>query len=213
VTQARSTSLADSLRLAILQGTLAGGTPLRETALAQNFGVSRRTVRDALLRLTDLGLAVHRHNAGVAVRTFTSADVSDLYTVRRMLESEGARHAAVAEQISLDAVSAAFEDFADAAASQDVVRIAEADMAFHAAVISLTGSPRIDEFYARIGTQMTLAISVLQRLDEQMNLGPARIIAEHRAIRDAIAARDVIETQRLVLEHILRYEAQLMLTI
>ncbi|CAA9409391.1 MAG: Transcriptional regulator, GntR family [uncultured Nocardioides sp.] len=210
VSTARSTGVMALLRAEILGGALLPGTPLRESSLAVRFDVSRRTVREALLSLSEHGLAVHRHNAGAVVRSFTAEDILDLYRVRRMLESEGVRSALTAPEPALAAVSKAFEAVEHAARGDSSTVLAEADMAFHGSVIALNGSVRIDEFYNRVATQMTYAIAILQRHEQGGSSQTEVIVAEHRAIRDAVVARDVYEAQRLVLDHIHIYERKLL---
>lgn len=206
----RSARVVARLRSGILDGTLPPDQPLREQALAERYSVSRRTVREALLALEDQGLVVRRHNSGAAVRSFTPEDIADLYRVRRMLECEGARNAVTADADRLAAVSEAFEVMERAARDGvDSVAVAEADMAFHGAVIALTASARIDEFYERIGTQMTYAITMLQRHGVADSTVAGGVLAEHRAIRDALVHRDIYDAQRLILEHIGIYEGAL----
>ncbi len=213
VSAARSAGVVARLRAEILGGALVPGAPLRESSLAARFEVSRRTVREALLILSEQGLAVHRHNSGAAVRSLTTEDIEDLYRVRRMLESEGVRSALTAPETALRAVNQAFE--AVQGAARDGLfstALAEADMAFHGSVIALNGSLRIDEFYSRIATQMTYAIAILQRHEVGNASMTDGVVAEHRAIRDAVVARDVYAAQRLVLDHIHIYEQKLLAT-
>lgn len=208
---ARSASVVALLRAEILGGAMLPGAPLRESSLAARFDVSRRTVREALLLLSEQGLAMHRHNSGAAVRSFSAEDIIDLYRVRRMLESEGVRSALTAPEPALALVSRAFEAVADAApGGPSSTALAEADMAFHGSVIALNGSERINEFYSRIATQMTYAIAILQRHEQASQSMADIVVAEHRAIRDAVVARDVYAAQRLVLDHIHVYEQKLL---
>jgi len=205
VDAARSVRVVSQIRTGILDGSFPSGSPLREVALAGRYGVSRRTVREALLVLSDQGLVVHRYNAGAAVRSFDAEDITDLYRVRRMLEVEGVGSLPEVSAAALACVGTAYDDLADAAAGPDLIALARADMAFHGAVIALSGSARIDDFYQRIGMQMTYAITILQRHDVAAAVPPERIVAEHRSIRDAVLDRDGHEARRLVLEHIGTY--------
>lgn len=208
---ARAVQVVAALRTGILDGTFAPGSPLREVALTQRYGVSRRTVREALLDLRDQGLVVHRHNSGAVVRALDADDIADLYRVRRVLEVEGVRSLPGAPDDRLVAVRSAYDDLAGATAEgPHPVAPAGADAAFHGAVIGLSGSPRIDGFYRGVGTQMTYAITVLQRHDVEAAVPPERVLAEHRAIRDAVLRRDAQEAERLVLEHIATYEQVLL---
>lgn len=206
---ARSNEVAAQLQTAILDGNYRPGAPLREAALAELYAVSRRTIREALLVLADQGLAVHRHHCGASVRRFTASDIEDLYRVRRILECEGARRAPNADESQLALVGKAYDELAAAAAASEGVKsvaLAQADAAFHGAVIRLTGSLQIADFYERIGAQMTCAICLVQQREQELAVKRDAVLAEHRAIRDAISNRDVFEAQGLILAHIATHE-------
>jgi DNA-binding GntR family transcriptional regulator len=206
---ARSNEVAAQLRTEILDGSYLPGAPLREAALAERYAVSRRTIREALLVLSDQGVAVHRHHCGASVRRFTAADIADLYRVRRILECEGARRSPNADESQLALVGKAYEVFAAVAFESEGVKsvaLAQADAAFHGAVIRLTGSSQIADFYDRIGTQMTYAICLVQQREQELAVKRDAVLAEHRAIRDAISNRDVFEAQGLILAHIATHE-------
>ncbi|WP_146116635.1 MULTISPECIES: GntR family transcriptional regulator [unclassified Arthrobacter] len=206
----RSSQVVAQLRQEIFDGTFPPASPLREVPLADRYGVSRRTLREALLVLNEQGLVVHRHNTGAVVRSFDADDIEDLYKVRRMLECEGAKNAASADDELLRGVERAFLSL-EKAAEQGIgsVDLAQADMAFHGAVIALSASPRTDEFYERVGSQMTYAITLLQHREEAFAVPSTSLVAEHRAILDAVVNRDVYASQRLILEHIATHEATL----
>lgn len=207
----RSSQVADSLRTAILSGDYPPGTALREIVLAEQHAVSRRTIREALLELSNEGLTVHRHNQGASVRQFDADAITDLYHVRRILESEGARACAIASHRQLHRVTEALQDISTAAAKgMTSAELAVADAAFHGSVIALAGSPSIDEFYRQIGRQMAFAITLLQQEDATHALDAGQVVAEHRMIHDAILTRDAFEAQRLILDHITHNERNLL---
>lgn len=207
----RSSAVADAIRADIVSGLHAPGTPMREMSLVEQFSVSRRTIREALLELAAEGIVVHRHNQGAAVRQFEYDDIVDLYRVRRVLESEGARACTQAPDALISAVETAFERVAEAArGGLSSGELAWADAEFHGAIISLAASPRIDDFYKRIGSQMAFAIMLLQQDDAEQDRNVERIVAEHKAIFHAVAHRDAFEAQRLILGHIDHYERALL---
>ena len=70
--------IASSLRRAILEGAIAGGTQLKQNDVAARFGVSVVPVREALQRLIADGLAVLHPNRGVTVTTTTSPKLASL---------------------------------------------------------------------------------------------------------------------------------------
>lgn len=81
------------LREEIVSGVLEPGSPLRETALASRFGVSRTPVREALRRLEQDRLLVPG-SRGMAVRAIDPGEVVQIYDLRVLLEAEAAGQAA-----------------------------------------------------------------------------------------------------------------------
>src|SRR4051794_31697781 len=79
--------VAEILRERILRGELPSGTSFREQRLTAAFGVSRHTVREAFQILVAERLVVHEPHRGIFVRRLTAADVRDIYTFRRLVES------------------------------------------------------------------------------------------------------------------------------
>lgn len=79
-----------ALRDEILKGQMPPGTPLHETPLATRLNVSRGTVRDALRRLREEGLAEVQPNGRQRVRTLTLREVIEVFEVRNALEVQAA---------------------------------------------------------------------------------------------------------------------------
>lgn len=194
--------VAGRLREEIFAGTLAQGSPLREVALADAQDVSRRTVREALLLLASQRLIVHERNRGATVRTLGRNDVVDLYRVRRTLELEGARNAPFAAADDRDVLGRAYADLCDAARGTNSREMVRCDLAFHGAVVGLTGSPRLRSFYEGFSPEMEMALSVIRGGEDSEGWGTDEIIGEHRTIHDALMAHEVIEAQRTILAHI-----------
>ncbi|MBN2975060.1 MULTISPECIES: GntR family transcriptional regulator [Pseudomonas] len=80
-----------TLRDGILNGTLAGGTALRQEELASLFGVSRMPVREALLKLEAQGLVRNTPNKGAVVLQMNVSDAVETYCLRLLLEPEALR--------------------------------------------------------------------------------------------------------------------------
>lgn len=203
--------LASTIRSEIFRGSFAPGSALREISLAERFGVSRRTVREALLTLAADGLVTHRHNQGASVRIFDADDVRDIYRSRRILEIEGARQVPHAPEHLLNNIEVALQGIVDAAETGlTSVELAEADSHFHGSVIALLQSPRLEQFYSSIAHQMVRAITLLQESDASAKRDLYAVIAEHQAINDALQHREAWEAQRLIIEHIDRHERNLL---
>ena len=86
--------IVSALRRRILRHELPPGTPLREVALAEEFGVSRQMVREALAELEGRGLVERGPYRGAAVRRYGLRDMVQMMEVREVLEGLCARLAA-----------------------------------------------------------------------------------------------------------------------
>jgi len=89
--QSLDRAAADSLRRAILTGAIAPGARLTEARLAEQFMLSRGTVRAALQRLVSEGLVIQRPYSGWDVLTLTIQDAWELSTLRSSLEALAGR--------------------------------------------------------------------------------------------------------------------------
>jgi DNA-binding GntR family transcriptional regulator len=195
--------IADHLRDDIFDLRVDQGEPLREIAIAERFGASRRSVREALLMLAQEGVVTHEKHRGARVRRFTADDVTDLYSARAVLESNGARACLTASDAALDGVIVALADLRRAAGEgQNSSRHAVADVHFHACVIALAQSPRLDRFFASIRSEMTFAIRLLQRREVDAGWGDEEALREHVLIADALLRRDADAAEAAVVEHI-----------
>ncbi|MDN3360042.1 GntR family transcriptional regulator [Actinomadura sp. DC4] len=152
--------LAGALRTRIIEGALRPGAQLPEHAVADLLGVSRNTLREAFRLLAHEGLVVHEPHRGVFVRTLDAADVRDIYTTRRLVEcaavrSENAPPEAVAE------LRAAVGAAQAAVAGERWNDVGTADLRFHAAIVALAGSWRLDGLMDRVLAELRLAFHVL----------------------------------------------------
>jgi DNA-binding GntR family transcriptional regulator len=86
--------IAGSLRRAILEGAIAGGTQLKQNDVAARFGVSVVPVREALQRLIADGLAVLHPNRGVTVTDISEDDFLDIAELRALLEPQALQRSA-----------------------------------------------------------------------------------------------------------------------
>jgi len=187
------------LRESIIGGQLPPGTQLREVALADELGVSRPTLREALrlLQLQGNGLVHHRANRGVFVADVTAEDVDDMYRVRAVLESSGARACADAPDERLDRCATAFAALRATWERGDLVALIDADLGFHRSIVGLLGSPRLDDVFRGTCDGLKFCLSVLSSVAPEGARGPdAR--EQHSAIQQALMARDSVLAEQLV---------------
>lgn len=133
--------VAESLRNAILDGHIAGGSVLRQTSLARELGVSVIPLREALRQLEGEGLVHHEAHRGVVVATFDAEDVRELVEICGALE-------AIAFPRALPKIQPADLDKAEAALAAlrdetDLARFAELAWDLRAALLRPAQSPRL----------------------------------------------------------------------
>jgi len=132
------------LRDAIVDGTLAPGEQLRDLDLAQWLGVSRPPVREALLRLGEVGLVVARPGRSTVVSELDLVQVREARDVVAGLHAVAVRQAV--ERLSaadLEVMRAANERFAAAVRSGDLDAAHEADRQLHGVPLRIAGNRAI----------------------------------------------------------------------
>lgn len=180
----RSQQIYESLIEALRNGTYAPGDRIRAEDVARTFDVSRTPVREALSRLQERGL-LEMTATGLAVSRLGRQGVLELYALRELLEGAAARfaaqHASPADLEAMRRISAAFE-----AAQDNPGRAAQINRAFHDALYEAAHNRFITGVLAGLHDTLMLlpstTFSVQGRLD--------KAVLEHRAMLDAIEARD-----------------------
>ena len=166
--------LAAELRQRVLSGDLEPGTPLREEALADEYALSRHTVRRSLERLVAERLLVSEAYRGVRVTAFSDADIVALQQLRTALESEAVRLIRTDHGDSWPAeLVAPLLEAADRMAADASPE--HAHSAFHRALVATASSPRITEAYERLDTEMLLFLRQLRSAYDG-----AQLCTEHR---------------------------------
>lgn len=193
--------VAAGLASRIVAGAFAPGARLRESAIATELGVARNTVREAVRILELSGLVRHEVNRGAVVISPTPEKVEELYAARERLETAAVSRAVEAPE--LDALRKAYDDLVEAAATHDVLRIVDVDLAFHATIVSMLHSSRIDEFYADLLVELRFYLTVLSLEDREFE-HPDDVLAEHRVILEAVESGDAAAAVEHVRAHIER---------
>lgn len=194
--QSTAELIAERLREAITRGQLAPGRQLGEAGLAAQFAVSRGPLREAMQRLVAEGLLRSERHRGIFVIELTEADVHDVYRARTAIEG-----AAVAEVLrggsGCAALTVPLEEMAAAAGRGDAAAFADADQHFHEVLIECADSVRLSRAMRTLLSETRMLIGELHHV--YGDLGEQ--LAEHVALRDAIAAGDAVTAMRLIEEH------------
>ncbi|MGI8310985.1 GntR family transcriptional regulator [Saccharopolyspora hattusasensis] len=193
----KSERLAVVVRDAILSGELAPGRLYSAQELGERFGVSRTPVREALLKLANVGLVRIERNRGARILTSTDKDINEVFTLRLLLEPPAAARAAGQPAFPVAELDAALAQMT--AQQDDREAFFAADRAFHDVILRASGNERLAEFVAGLRD----AISLQGRRTIPGARSPAEILAEHEEIAAAIRAGDRELTARTMHEHLL----------
>ncbi|GAB0118478.1 transcriptional regulator [Acidisoma sp. 7E03] len=187
------------------------GQMLSERVLAEQFGVSKSPVREALAQLKSEGLVRIVPQRGAFVFTLSAEGVRQLCEFRRMLEQTALGLAAArAPQQLADRWAAIVEQMAEARMAGDRRRYLDADTAFHTTLFDLCGNRYMTEAYS-------LHLGKIASLRTHLAVKPRhteRSFQEHGAMAAAIARGDLATTLAILDEHIDRcqtsYDAGIM---
>jgi DNA-binding GntR family transcriptional regulator len=196
----RSTTelIADQLRDAIRDGALPPGGALGEVELADQLGVSRGPLREALQRLVQEGLLVAEPHRGVTVVELSADDVRDVYFARSAVEAALCRLAIQRNpEQAADQLAAAESRMAEAAESDDARALGEADLAFHETLAAAAGSPRLERIIGTLLVETRMCVAGMQDAYRV----PADMAGQHGELTEAIRAGDETRALAILDEH------------
>lgn len=162
----RSTTVqvvADVLRTALLSGEFVPGTALREVELAERMKVSRGSVREALLRLSEEGLLRRSSFRGVEVKRLTSDEIRDLFVVRKLIELAAVDAAGKSKPADLEVLIAAVNSFTEAINSGSTLEQYKTDLDVHATLVGYLESPRLTRVHTELMSELQLALAAQYR--------------------------------------------------
>ncbi|SDE27208.1 GntR family transcriptional regulator [Ruegeria marina] len=195
------------LRSLVLDGSFPSGARLPETSLADRLGLSRTPLRQAMDRLVDEGLLERIETGGCRVASFSMADIMDAIELRGVLEGTAARLAA--ERGAVPALAQRMTEVLDAL---DAVVSPELDFRayvslneeFHSLLARLAGSSIVAREVERANRLPAASpTAFLQGQDTIPDFRDSlrRAQTQHRAIFEAILAREGARAEALAREH------------
>lgn len=188
----RPTSQVDrayiALKKRICEGLWAGGDERLEREAAEEIGVSRTPIREALIRLEKERLVKVRPRRGFVVLPILVADMVEIYEILTALEPVAAAKlaAAVDNAEAVARLNAAIDVMEDALAGDDLHAWAEADSAFHRTLVEEAGNSRIAGIIETVSDQAHRARIATLHLRPK----PTKSNVDHRAVVRAIQAGD-----------------------
>jgi DNA-binding GntR family transcriptional regulator len=190
-----------TLRRRILNNELAAGERLIEANLAAEFGVSRTTLRSALMELKNDRLVEFLPRRGCSVARMSRAEVEDACFARYLLESGAAcEDRAVIDDNLIASLEKELDAMAECAESYDMAAIVECDTRLHGLLVEAGGRARLTELWHALDGQM----GALMRSSLEFQGGDlSDVVTRHRSLIDAIRTKDRVLMAAAIKNHYL----------
>ncbi|MEZ5843093.1 MAG: GntR family transcriptional regulator [Hyphomicrobiaceae bacterium] len=189
----------DRLKQMILDNELQAGAYVLQEELGVMLGVSRTPIREALIRLEQEGLVEIRPRHGMRVLPISIEAMREIYEVLTALEALAARIVATKGLAShqLAAMELAVDDMEGALTANDLDAWARADQRFHALLVGYSGNSRLIDMVETVIDQSYR----VRRLTLRLRPKPVASNSDHRALVEAIRARDPERAYRVHEQH------------
>ncbi len=179
--------VCETLRDAIRKGILEPGERLMEVQLAEELGISRTPVREAIRKLEQEGYVIMMPRRGTYVSDVSVRDIKEIFEIRSALESLStglaARRIEPEELETLQSLLTEIEGYIE---ENDIDKIVETDIKFHGLLYQVSRNERLVGIVSNLKDQLarfrTLSMSYPGRLRETLE--------EHRDMVEAIADGD-----------------------
>ncbi len=189
-----------SIRAAILAGRLKPGQRVLEAELAEELGVSRAPVREAIRQLESEGLLVCKSHRGTHVARVSPQDAREIFSLRAALEGLAvllvvqSGHPELFDQLEpwLEAMQASVD-------AGDMAGVIQADFQFHETLCRAAGHQRLLSIWLSMSVQIRALVSV----NDLQYFKPQEIVSRHRALVEMMRALDAERAMRLLVKDIL----------
>jgi DNA-binding GntR family transcriptional regulator len=189
------------MRRRIIRGDIQPGEPLSELALAEEFGVSRTPVREALKQLQTEGLVEIRPRVGTFVTTPSRREITELFEMKELLEGAAARLLAQRGRVpEIDQLEENLRQADAAVKRDDRERYAELVEEFHDLLIVGADNRKLEAHYRMLMNQLAYARLVNTSLSV-----PGRALQsdrEHHVVLELIIDKDSDSAERVMREHV-----------
>lgn len=191
--------VAELLRQRIFKRELEPGSWIDELKIAEDYGISRTPLREALKVLAAEGLVTMKVRRGAYVTEVNEKDLADVYHLLSLLESDAAGVVAThATEAQLQALQAVHDELEAAARGKpDRERFFEINERFHTLLLEIADN--------RWRSQMVADLRKVMKLNRQNSLLKsgriAESLAEHRAVMAALQAHDAVAATQRMLAH------------
>lgn len=189
----------DELKMKIMLGVISPGTRMMEVELAEDMGVSRTPVREAIRKLEKEGLISIEPRKGAYASTLSSQDMVDILEVRQTMEGLAAdlATARLTDQQKHELIQVS-QNFNEAVESGDMEQMIALDTLFHHLIVEGTDNKLLAVMVSQL-QDMVLRFRYLYFDDFRR---AEKMPEEHKQILDAILAGDPIKARTAADIHI-----------
>ncbi|MBX4265078.1 GntR family transcriptional regulator [Clostridium estertheticum] len=188
----------EKLRMAIIGGDLEQGERLVETFIAENMGVSRTPVREALRKLEVEGLAENIPRKGTLVKGISKKDIIEIYEMREVLEGLEFRLACLnLSTLQITVLKEIIDKMEESVINNDMVWYWSLHKEFHEIILFACGN-------SRLINEMKQVYEYLIRLRNftlVMNKRVKEAMIEHKQIVEAFEKKDEVLSEKIGREH------------
>ena len=187
------------LKKEIIKGSFTPGSKILEFQIAQQMGISRTPVREAIRLLAAEGFVILSPNQGAVVRTVSVENIKEVLQIHSVLEGLAARLACeVINKDGLEELENYLNKMENLLKAGDSIAYSEVDLKFHDTIVNACGNNQLIKMRKNIRDQAQRyrisSLRVAKRLRESMT--------EHRKIFEAFKERDSNKADRMSQKHI-----------
>ncbi|MEU0266784.1 GntR family transcriptional regulator [Nocardioides sp. NPDC006303] len=188
----------ENLLDALMSGRLAAGDRLVMDRLAEDLGVSRSPVRDALLRLHREGVVEPGGRRGYLVREGSDMDIHNFYAARTAVEAFAAEQLVALDIDAWGELRELLNRLA-AKAPLSVKESFDANRTFHRAIVAATGNTYLEDMFDTIWNRSRTALTFRSFAAAHPYAG---FVPDHAKLIDALEQADPEQARTLMTEHI-----------
>lgn len=189
----------ETLRKAIVSGDIKPGERLMEVSLAEQMGVSRTPVREAIRRLEAEGLVTMIPRKGTHVSELSVKDIMDVLEVRTVLDKLATDLAAKRIQpFQLRSLESVHKQYIACVEKENMEGAIRKDVEFHDIIYAASGNPRL----VAVASSLREHIYRFRVIYMRDNLIAENVLNEHEEILDALRNAQNKEASNLAEEHI-----------
>ncbi len=194
--------IADELRRQVLSGQYRPGQRLQEAALAQELGVSRPPLREAMRLLEHEGLLTSEPRHGMFVTPLTVEDIREIYSLRSALESLAMDLALPLEDAArLQPLRDNVERMKRCVREGDLAALTMENFNFHREMTALAGHKRLQRAYESLIGQLQMCMAMNLRFRESLIGNRDDVVERHEVLIRLVEAGDPVAVKHALANH------------